>query len=969
MGNTVDNNLTKLLAYTGGVEAKTGMDAVAAPERPDESLSCIYAGNKDKESASVTANHFEEYLTAKKEQAKEEHVDEEAQSDQEKEAAKEIRNNVSEDELKQLKLMGIDIEGASLSDLMGILSTMRADAHRKQLAEVFARINSDEDDLMVVGGVVKAAGTDIEIESVDVADVVADDIGESFEIKNDELVYLIKNDLLVSKENLYKAHYSGSREQIKDNSEALIEKLKTQIEEVIEKTGYAGSEIADDAVHFMLANDLPINTETIKRYIQFQEYTGKDISKTNIPSNDTEVYDDTSMKLYDELHSIKPQTVYELAMEGRTVTIAAAISYERKSQYQQKNIPDNNADYGSERELAAVTAMRQLQEIRFAMTSDMAGKLAKLDIDIDTRELSRVVDSIRLIENRMLEGKLRVAGADAGSDNVELVKEVSAAVSSLAAAPAGVIGAPLRGEYFSVRQLLSVSEAEVSASPSGFEAVKKSYEAVWTAPRRDMGDSIAKAFANVDDILTDLGVEVNYDSRRAVRILGYNQMELTPDNIENIMDYDRQVNELIDTFYPEAVLGMIKDGINPLDADINELVKAIRNKNYNEGITEADNFAAYLRDMEKKEKLTDEERAAYIGVYRVMNQLAKSNDREAGWLFANGGRLTIRNLVTAMRSMRASGMELGVGEDIGVKLEGGFVNDIINQIEGAFSEEAQPDTDISEELSAIEEFAQLDERVAGYIVQNNIEYSIVNAFAVDAMMSSQTGLYGLVSEVMSKLRFGTNAKDELIDEETGNMSRSLDGEDIPVPLTTDSILEALAAGEDISYRYEDIRNDITNMMYEAAASGFISAKDIASIKTVNAGLNIAYNMAKQNIYQIPVDTSNGIKVVNLTIKSKEGHRGAIDISVDGGALGAVTLKAMLKNDGSISGSLVSSSSEGNYELMERKQAFDSAMGSQGLSGDIALGTYLNVPDDTYEGNGQDIYRAAVSLVKAVGQII
>ena len=93
-------------------------------------------------------------------------------------------------------------------------------------------------------------------------------------------------------------------------------------------------------------------------------------------------------------------------------------------------------------------------------------------------------------------------------------------------------------------------------------------------------------------------------------------------------------------------------------------------------------------------------------------------------------------------------MELGVGEDIGVKLEGGFVNDIINQIEGAFSEEAQPDTDISEELSAIEEFAQLDERVADYIVQNNIEYSIVNAFAVDAMMSSQTGLYGLVSEVM-----------------------------------------------------------------------------------------------------------------------------------------------------------------------------------------------------------------------------
>ncbi len=40
-----------------------------------------------------------------------------------------------------------------------------------------------------------------------------------------------------------------------------------------------------------------------------------------------------------------------------------------------------------------------------------------------------------------------------------------------------------------------------------------------TAPRKDMGDSIQKAFRNVDDILEDLGLETNDSNRRAVRIL------------------------------------------------------------------------------------------------------------------------------------------------------------------------------------------------------------------------------------------------------------------------------------------------------------------------------------------------------------------------------------------------------------------------------------------------------------------
>ena len=71
-----------------------------------------------------------------------------------------------------------------------------------------------------------------------------------------------------------------------------------------------------------------------------------------------------------------------------------------------------------------------------------------------------------------------------------------------------------------------------------------------TAPRKDMGDSIQKAFRNVDDILEDLGLETNDSNRRAVRILGYNNMEITQDSIQSVKEADMQVTGVIRRMTP-----------------------------------------------------------------------------------------------------------------------------------------------------------------------------------------------------------------------------------------------------------------------------------------------------------------------------------------------------------------------------------------------------------------------------------
>ena len=66
-----------------------------------------------------------------------------------------------------------------------------------------------------------------------------------------------------------------------------------------------------------------------------------------------------------------------------------------------------------------------------------------------------------------------------------------------------------------------------------------------TAPRSDLGDSIRKAFSNVDDILTDMSLEKTSENQRTVRILAYNNMEITPENIEKVKEADRQVSAVV----------------------------------------------------------------------------------------------------------------------------------------------------------------------------------------------------------------------------------------------------------------------------------------------------------------------------------------------------------------------------------------------------------------------------------------
>ncbi|MGN0435350.1 MAG: DUF6240 domain-containing protein [Wujia sp.] len=976
MGQMYGNiNIYNDVAKVGkNVTNSYGGEAVPAPENSVSAKAGIeeilgYQFSRG-EKISNADDSFDEFLRLRQQQAKAKEAGIDAtETREEKEAQKEIARSITDEELKQLAMMGIDVEGAKLSDLMGIINTLRSEAHREQTAELMAKIslgNGDTDRLVVAGAAVKLAGSDIELDHVKAEDIASiEDNEESFTVSNDELVYLLNNKLAVTKENMYKAHFSGSK-AVKECSSELLNKMMPQIEKVIAQTGYEVNDDTIEGADFLLSNELPVTTDNLRSYMEYQTLTGIPVDEIAYDKLTPDV-NIVAEELYTKVQSIDTAAVYEMAAKGMEITISSAEKYGK-----------NRGEYLPADDLKAVTSMRRMEEIRLSMTLEVSVKLIKSDINIDTRDLEQVVSRLKNIEQQMMERLLAREGVEPSKENVELYNEVNNKITALRTAPAEVIAAPLLKGSYSVNTIHAVwlekQEANVAfASTQLGEKAIRSYEAVGTAPRADMGDSITKAFSNVDDILKEMNISVSYESQRAVRILGYNQLPITVDNIEQIISFDRQVNELMDSFYPEAVLGMIKDGINPLDVSLEELNETIRRRNYNEGVSEAENFATYLRDMEKQGQVSPEERASYVGIFRVMSKLAKSGDREAGWLFANGSRLTVRNLISAMRSRKAAGIDAAVDDEFGmldgIDFEG---NRMDVQIESAFAGVAQDSSRKLEEIKSGQQALE-DEATIAFMEEHGIELTMINASAVYTMLNTEGGIYSLADKLLSKLSFNTRATENAIDEETENMTDSLMGEEIPVNFTPENILESLTDSDSMSLKYEDLRNELVEFMYAAGAVDNISGLDIATIKTVNAGFNILGRMAKEDRYQIPYRTEQGISVMNLTIRHGLSEKGNVQISMTNYVYGEMKAELRL-NGNTLYGSIYAESSQGNYRLMEIEEEIKQSLSEAGFDGqNISVGHTGMTRDDNLsveveDYKGEHLYSVAVAAVKAMSLV-
>lgn len=679
--------------------------------------------------------------------------------------------------------------------------------------------------------------------------------------------YLIKNQLEPTLDNIYKAGYSSSQAVNQTAvKEAQWESVKPQAEKIIEDAGFTVNDNTLKSARWLFANNLGItennlwacwDLEKIKSDTTKEDITNKmiaNLAKGNTASpslsflsegqaaqaiknidtiSDTAIRSAVSNKSDSEIDGLSIRDFYkeQKQLEEDSET-GSSSGTDRTTMLRQASF-DNNAE---EIDIRTVTIRRRLEEIRLKMTTEASGELSKKGIHLETDSLQRVVEGLKEVEDKYYRSLLQEGNVSESEDNVLLVKTSLQKMEELKSAPAALLGSTLHTWQQETAESLTTAAADYKKT-----AATGSYEALMTKPRSDMGDSIAKAFQNSEGLLSDMGLDSTEANKRALRILGYNNMPVTTENIDLVKLHDAQVNSVMKNFHPAVAVELIRKGVNPVDMPIEELNEQINAVKEENGITTEERFSKFLWKLEKNNEITEEEKKSFIGIYRLINTVEKSDGAALGAVMKADQDLTLKNLLTAVRTKKTGGIKADIDDDFGTLTQYTAKGEsITEQINTAYTKETGVKSAHAKEIlrELKENLTPEGLKALGDINQiENMPIEQLNEKAAEQKQETDISYYSEKINEIKELAGKGKEADNL-----------LKAEDIPVTLsnllaagdflqagnTTFHRLNSLLKKHDYlsgSENKEGSATDITDTETEAAAKTEAAAEIVATVET------------------------------------------------------------------------------------------------------------------------------------------
>lgn len=1002
-----------------------------------------------------------------------------------KENQKEILRSLSTDEINQLRMMQIDVTNATLSDLMGMVITIRNGEHQEEVNDRIKNVVEETigklrksvmagheesqqpasdlaEDLMTdtdatdsnpypggarlnqEGYIVSAAstrgngGTQPTSKAAGQTDygkggavATGGETAQNEILKNgdnpivteEQMIYMVKNHMDLTIENLDIAKNSVNEEspsQALPFNNQVWNDIYPQVTGIIEAAGLSITEQSLDGAKFMLGHELPITVDSLRLYMSVNYLNQRGIQVSQVEANVAEqiaignppeqarvsgrTLHDKATQLVEKVQGITPQAVDRAVAQGKPISISYLYNASmRSADIARMRTPVNTGVEGASLSLSgmaqegaqpegaiplstnpnAVAARRQLEEIRLSMTMEAATRLVKLDINIDAKPLSQIVDALRQQENSFYENVVSAHDLHDIPDDVDLLKESLKQTEGLKNLPEYALGEMVKRPTITVGTLYETG-TRIKAVLAG-----NAYETMMTRPRRDMGDSITDAFQNVDDILEDMNMDRNEENQRAIRILAYNEMELNKENISSVKSVDAKVQQMFETLTPQIVLNLIREGKNPLNMTIDGLNEEIMQQREIRGVTDEQRFSEFLYQMDRQNAITEDERKSFIGIYRLLDKIEKSHGKDIGAVVRNGQEVTLNNLFSADKSRKVQGMDVAVddkfGERVSVETKG---ESILSQIETAYNQtlagsilrHIRPETlkgmenmdyrNMSfEELNAIvkagdngqgqselvdqiytdlQQALSYEEDVATMLEAHDMPRTVTNMIAAHQVMYGEDGIYGMIRNIKNHLP--KEKRDKITQQEA-------------------SILENLEGKDDVVYGLENIRSGLSEAVHGMEEDGTITAMDIQSLKYLNAGMPIAMRAVAEDVFQIPLVIDDEVSIMKVSILRDGSNAGEVTATMDTPRFGK--LDAFVRMTGNqLEGYIVTEEESGQRMLEANELTLRSVFAKAGMGvKDIRLdGTkpmQYSAEEEREEIQTSKLYRVAKQLLTAI----
>lgn len=742
--------------------------------------------------------------------------------------------------------------------------------------------------------------------------------------------YLIDNQLDPSIDQVYKAEYAV---KINENSQGIATPTnQEQLEQLVAKA-YDQYKIEPSADQvelgvWMLQEEIPLTKENAIAMIAM---TG--------------------------------QKMPETAEEKAQVLVDGVVSGKRP---QDGILIKEFSDY---QKLCEVRKKLELETHRMRMSTNGALELMKQGIEID---LQPVEETITQLEELKLTLEKRIAQSQ-GIEQTSIQEEAVDANESIRQ----IKTLPVYALMVSQKTNWTLGEFYETGTSlkTELDMATQSYETMMTRPSKEYHDSIQKAFQNIDDILLDNELEISPANQRAVRILAYNQMPINKESIVSMKETDESVRLVLEDLTPKKVLGMIRENYNPLKVPFDQLKEKLEEINQMVPETDDQKFSEFLWKLDHTNEITQEERQAFVSIYRLIRQVEKTDGAAIGALYQAGEEVTLKNLMTQVRTGKVRGFEKVVDEQMGESQPAPVQSlSITQQIEQAYQlqclKQAGKDlkpTVLVEKNKTEDVMEWTPEQLANAMQQEeplDKEYEVykTKTYTMQQQAYSQTTEREIFSILKQFDLPDSQANIQALSQMLQNRNKLfqdlfVDGEGISkqdLEAVKEDILknfaEAVKTPEEMAEAQKKLAETAEHVMDQMMQSRPTDFEHYRQIQLYSRQIRLQTEMGKKEYYEIPVLVGDQLTTVSLKIVRGKEKKGFLDIAFDSNKFGQI-----------------------RAQIQATKEGLTAEMQADSKEGQSAMEEVLDEMNQTYEtpeesAQTTQLYQIAKSFLQQLGKV-
>ena len=486
--------------------------------------------------------------------------------------------------------------------------------------------------------------------------------------QNDNMyLYALTNKDSITINSLYESNFKGNFKK------GVNQYTKEDINCVLEMNGLERNSGNTWAANLLMMYDMGVSSQSVTKLqnmqsaiaaLESQESGSLSGEEALIKGEKMQYSPQYVDKITDELGMVTDEHIEKLIEEGKEINInelresihknaSEALDKHQMDTFYQQNggeepseeVLDENTTKHAEQ---VEEIKKQIHQIRMKLTVEAAQKIS-MQMPIESSSLAEVANALKQMEQEEAIKALSTLQLPMTNENMEALT--------------GVMGITKEMSHYFMQVVQIEMETDEQASLSEIGKVLNAYRINETPVERRFGETISKVQGQIKEWLESQDIEASQINIEAAKALITNQMEVSKANIESIQEIVIKLNTFLEEMTPIQVATLIKEGINPYEASINELLSWMGTRKV-EGLKNS--IAETIVVMEEKGQINEGQKEGMIGLYRILQGVSRQKEAVLGYLYKNNLPLTIENLQIAVQyATGKKHIEVGVNDAFG----------------------------------------------------------------------------------------------------------------------------------------------------------------------------------------------------------------------------------------------------------------------------------------------------------------